>query len=130
MGPKAENIEEYFSWFSPEIQNQLGQIRKAIKEVLPEAIEVISYHMPAFKTTEVLIYYAAMKNHIGFYPTNSAVSEFKEALKPFKTSKGAIQIPYNEKLPLKLIQDIAIFRKEEAKVRTEQKLKTKQKRGQ
>lgn len=130
MGPKAENIEEYFSWFSPEIQNQLGQIRKAIKEVLPEATEVISYHMPAFKTTEVLVYYAAMKNHIGFYPTNSAVSEFKEALKPFKTSKGAIQIPYNEKLPLKLIQDIAIFRKEEAKARAEQKLKIKQKRGQ
>ncbi|HAZ25179.1 MAG TPA: hypothetical protein DCY95_11625, partial [Algoriphagus sp.] len=68
MGPKAENIEEYFSWFPPEIQNQLGQIRKAIKEVLPEATEVISYHMPAFKTTEVLVYYAAMKNHIGFYP--------------------------------------------------------------
>jgi uncharacterized protein YdhG (YjbR/CyaY superfamily) len=71
MGPKAESIEEYFSWFPIEKQEKLQQIRQTLKEVLPEAKEVISYHMPAFKPSEVLVYYAAMKNHLGFYPTAS-----------------------------------------------------------
>lgn len=110
MNPKPSSIEEYFSWFSPEIQLKLQQIRNTLKEALPEAQEVISYHMPAFKTTEVLVYYAAAKNHIGFYPTNSGVSEFKKELEPYKTSKGAIQFPLEQPLPLDLIKDIALFR--------------------
>lgn len=110
MNPKPSSIEEYFSWFSPEIQIKLKQIRNTLKEALPDAQEVVSYHMPAFKTTEVLIYYAAAKNHIGFYPTNSGVSEFKKELEPYKTSKGAIQFPLDQPLPLDLIAAIATFR--------------------
>jgi uncharacterized protein YdhG (YjbR/CyaY superfamily) len=71
MNPKPSTLKEYFSRFSPEIQEKLQQIRQTLKEVLPEAKEVISYHMPAFKPSEVLVYYAAMKNHLGFYPTAS-----------------------------------------------------------
>lgn len=110
MNPKPSSIEEYFSWFSPEIQLKLQQIRETLREALPEAEEVISYHMPAFRTTEVLVYYAAAKNHIGFYPTNSGVSEFKNELDPYQTSKGAIQFPLSQPLPLDLIKDIALFR--------------------
>jgi uncharacterized protein YdhG (YjbR/CyaY superfamily) len=110
MNPKPSSIEEYFSWFSPEIQVMLQQIRDTLRIALPEAKEVISYHMPAFKTTEVLVYYAAAKNHIGFYPTNSGVSEFKKELESYQTSKGAIQFPYSKPLPLDLIKDIALFR--------------------
>ncbi len=114
MNPKPSSIEEYFSWFPKEIQDKLQKIREVLKKSVPEATEVISYHMPAIKTTEVLVYYAAMKNHLGFYPTGKPIEEFKEELKDFKTSKGAIQIPYDQDLPLKLISDIAIFRKEQA----------------
>ena len=110
MGPKAENIEEYFSWFPPEIQNQLGQIRKAIKEVLPEATEVISYHMPAFKTTEVLVYYAAMKNHIGFYPAPEGMEEFDRELTAYKKGKGSVQFPFDQPIPFDLIARITAFR--------------------
>ncbi|SHO60900.1 iron chaperone [Algoriphagus zhangzhouensis] len=123
MNPKPSSIEEYFSWFSPEIQSKLQEIRSILKKTLPDAKEVISYHMPAFKTSEVLVYYAAMKNHLGFYPTNSGVSEFKEELKGFVTSKGAIQIPYDIPLPEKLIRDIAIFRQAEAEDRKAKKSK-------
>lgn len=123
MNPKPSSIEEYFSWFSPEIQSKLQEIRTILKKALPDAKEVISYHMPAFKTSEVLVYYAAMKNHLGFYPTNSGVSEFKEELKGFVTSKGAIQIPYDIPLPEKLISDIAIFRQAEAEDRLAKKSK-------
>lgn len=121
MNPKPSSIEEYISWFPPEIQEKLRIIRETLKKAVPEATEVISYHMPAIKTTEVLVYYAAMKNHLGYYPTNQPIEEFKKELEGFHTSKGAIQIPYSVDLPLKLIADIAIFRKEMAKQNAELK---------
>jgi uncharacterized protein YdhG (YjbR/CyaY superfamily) len=123
MNPKPTSVEEYFSWFSPEIQAKLQQIRDTLRAALPEAKEVISYHMPAFKTTEVLVYYAAAKSHLGYYPTNSGVEEFKKELAEYVTSKGAIQFPYDRELPLDLIAQIAQFRAEEAKFRAELKKK-------
>lgn len=125
MNPKPNSIEEYFSWFSPEIQSKLQLIRETLKKAVPEAKEVISYHMPAFKTTEVLVHYAAQKHHIGYYPTNQPMEVFKKELEGFVTSKGAIQIPYDVELPLKLISDIAIFRREMAKEKHEAKVLNK-----
>jgi uncharacterized protein YdhG (YjbR/CyaY superfamily) len=110
MNPKPESVDQYLSWFSGEIRERLELIRELLKRELPEAQEVISYSMPAFKTSEVLIYYAAAKSHIGLYPTNSGVSEFKKELEPYHTSKGAIQFPHSKPLPLDLIADIAKFR--------------------
>lgn len=110
MNPKPESVDQYFSWFSGEILERLQRIRDVLKSEIPEAKEVISYHMPALKTTEVLVYYAVAKNHIGLYPTNSGVSEFKKELEPYQTSKGAIQFPHDHPLPLDLIADIAKFR--------------------
>ncbi|MCZ8134645.1 MAG: DUF1801 domain-containing protein [Algoriphagus sp.] len=123
MNLKPTSVEEYFSWFSPEIQAKLQQIRDTLRAALPEAKEVISYHMPAFKTTEVLVYYAAAKSHLGYYPTNSGVEEFKKELADYVTSKGAIQFPYDRELPLDLMAQIAQFRAEEAKFRAELKKK-------
>ncbi len=123
MNPKPTSVEEYFSWFPPDIQAKLHQIREALRIALPDAKEVISYHMPAFKTTEVLVYYAAAKSHLGYYPTSSGVEEFKKELAGYVTSKGAIQFPYDKELPLELITDIAQFRAEEAKFRAEMKKK-------
>lgn len=123
MNPKPTSVEEYFSWFTPEIQAKLQQIRDTLRVALPEAKEVISYHMPAFKTTEVLVYFAAAKSHLGYYPTNSGVEEFKKELAEYVTSKGAIQFPYERELPLELIAQIAQFRAEEAKHRAQLKKK-------
>lgn len=123
MNPKPTSVEEYFSWFPPEIQSKLRQIQETLRAALPGAKEVISYHMPAFKTTEVLVYFAAAKNHLGYYPTNSGVEEFKKELAEYVTSKGAIQFPYDKELPLELIAEIAQFRAEQAKHRAELKKK-------
>jgi uncharacterized protein YdhG (YjbR/CyaY superfamily) len=123
MNPKPTSVEEYFSWFPPEIQSKLRQIQETLRAVLPDAKEVISYHMPAFKTTEVLVFYAAAKNHLGYYPTNSGVEEFKKELAEYVTSKGAIQFPYDKELPLDLIAQIAQFRAEQAKYQAELKKK-------
>lgn len=110
MNPKPESVDQYLSWFSGEIKERLELIRETLKREIPEAKEVISYHMPAFKTTEVLVYFAAAKNHLGFYPTNTGVTEFKKGLEGFQTSKGAIQFPHNKPLPMDLIVAIAQFR--------------------
>ena len=125
MNPKPNSIQEYFSWFPPEIQAKLQQMREILRGALPEAQEVISYHMPAFKTSEVLVYYAAAKKHLGFYPTGSGVEQFKSGLVGYQTSKGAIQFPYNHDLPEQLIVAIAQFRAKAAVEKVEGKKKLK-----
>ncbi len=107
---KFKNIDEYHAMFPPEVQEQLEKLRKIIKESAPHAEETISYNMPAFKTSKVLVYYAAYKNHIGFYPTSQPITVFKEELTKYKTSKGAIQFPLNKSFPAALIKKIVKFR--------------------
>ena len=123
MNPKPNSIQEYFSWFPPEIQAKLQQMREILRQALPKAEEVISYHMPAFKTSEVLVYYAAAKSHLGYYPTASGVINFKEELAGYVTSKGAIQFQYGEDLPEQVISEIAQFRAQEALERAAAKKK-------
>lgn len=106
-------IEEYFASFPKEVQNKLSQIRKVLREAVPEAEEVISYNMPAIKFKKVLVYYAANKKHIGYYPTASGVEAFKEELTPYNPSKGTIRFSLEEPLPFDLIKVIAEFRFEE-----------------
>ena len=66
--------------------------------------------MPAFKQEGILVYFAAFKNHYGFFPTASPIIVFKKELLPYKTSKGAIQFPADKPLPVKLIQAIVKYR--------------------
>lgn len=124
MNPKPQSVDEYFSWFSGETLERLQLIRELLKREVPEAKEVISYSMPAVKTSEVLVYYAVAKNHIGLYPTNSGVSEFKKELETYQTSKGAIQFPHDRPLPLDLIADIVQFRFFEVEAKPKKKKKS------
>jgi uncharacterized protein YdhG (YjbR/CyaY superfamily) len=84
-----------------------------IKTVLPEAQEKISYGMPCFHRKQNVVYFAAFKNHIGFYPTASGVKAFEQELVGLKFSKGAIQFSLDKPIPKELIQKIVLFRLEE-----------------
>ncbi|MBS3945632.1 MAG: DUF1801 domain-containing protein [Melioribacter sp.] len=111
MKIKFTDVEEYLSVFPEEIIELLQTLRTAIKEAAPEAEEVISYNMPAYRYHGILVYFAAYKNHIGFYPGSSLINEvFKKDLVKYKTSKGTIQFPLDQQLPIKLIQKIVRFR--------------------
>jgi uncharacterized protein YdhG (YjbR/CyaY superfamily) len=110
---KFTSVEEYISKFPEDIQKILQQIRAAIKKAAPKSVELISYGMPAFKQNKVLVYFAVGKNHIGFYPTPNPIKVFSKELKGYKTSKGAIQFPLDEKIPLTLISKITKFRVKE-----------------
>lgn len=108
-----KTIDEYIAHCPVEIQNRLKEVRKVIKEIVPDAEERISYQMPAFFQNGVLVYFGAQKNHLGFYPTGSGVEHFKSELGGYSFSKGAIQFPYDKPLPVELIQRITRFRLEE-----------------
>jgi uncharacterized protein YdhG (YjbR/CyaY superfamily) len=110
---KADNIDEYIAGFPEKTGKKLEQIRKAIKQSAPLAEEVISYSMPAFRQNGILVYFAAFKNHIGFFPASSGKEAFKKELSAYKGGKGTVQFPLDKPLPLKLIQRIVRFRVEE-----------------
>ncbi len=103
-------IDEYITGFPADVRRKLREVRSAIKKTAPNAIENISYRMPGFVYNGSLVWFAALKNHIGFYPTSSGIREFEDELKKYKYSKGAIQFPIDEPIPLILITKIVKFR--------------------
>jgi uncharacterized protein YdhG (YjbR/CyaY superfamily) len=107
------DIEKYIESFPKNIQILLKKLRETIIKAAPEGEELISYKMPAYKMQNVLVWYAAYKNHIGLYPKSSPILFFKNELSVYKTSKGAIQFPIDKPLPIKLITKIVQFRHEE-----------------
>jgi len=109
-GIKFKTVDEYFSTFPDNTRRILESVQKTIKQAAPHAKEVISYNMPAFKAHGVLVYYAAYKGHIGFYPTSLPIEVFKSELSSYKYSKGAIQFPIGEPMPLDLISRMVQFR--------------------
>jgi uncharacterized protein YdhG (YjbR/CyaY superfamily) len=119
----ARTIDEYISHFPSDIQEILLRIRGIIKEAAPEAKEKISYQMPAFDLYGSLVYFAAFKNHIGFYPTPSGISAFRDELSVYSSSKGAVQFPLDKPIPYELISRIVKFRVEENKLKAEEKPK-------
>lgn len=107
---KASTVDEYIQLFAPEVQERLQLLRSTIREAAPEAKEVISYGMPAYKMNGILVYFAGYKNHIGFYPTGSGIKAFEQVLAGFKWSKGAVQFAHKEALPLELVSEMVKYR--------------------
>lgn len=109
-GIKFKTVDEYFSSLPAGTREILEVMRSTIKQEAPIAREVISYNMPAFKAHGVLVYYAAHQGHIGFYPTSTPIEVFKSELSAYKFSKGAIQFPIDNPLPVDLIRRMVKFR--------------------
>jgi uncharacterized protein YdhG (YjbR/CyaY superfamily) len=107
---KPKNIDDYISGFPEATQKLLQQVRDIIKQTVPQAEEVISYGLPAFKTEYMLVWFAAFKNHIGFYPVHWENKALKEDLSTFKGTKSSVHFPLDQPLPLELISKIVILR--------------------
>src|SRR5437867_1382546 len=90
---KFKTINEYIRTFPKDVRNILGKLRQTIKQAAPEAKERISYQIPTFTFHGNLVHFAAWKDHIGFYPTSSAIKAFKKELSPYKGAKGSVQFP-------------------------------------
>ncbi len=118
---KPANIEAYIAQFSPEVQEQLQNLRRIIQNAAPEATERISYGIPTFYMQGNLVHFAAWKAHIGLYPAPDAIAMFGKQLAGFAISKGAVHLPLNEPLPVRLIEQIVQFRVAENRKKKEVK---------
>ena len=108
---EMNEIEKYIQQFPSDVQEILNNIRTLIKEVAPKSEESISYGMPAYKSDKKpLVYFAAFKNHIGFYATPSGHSHFKNELSKYKQGKGSVQFPLDKPIPYNLIEQIVKYR--------------------
>ncbi len=108
-GKAPETVEEYIFAQDEGIRDQLRNVRQVLVSRLPDAKEKISWSMPTYWKDHNIIHFAAQKKHIGLYPGPEAVAFFSEKLDQagLKYSKGSIQIPYSDELPLELIAEIA-----------------------
>jgi uncharacterized protein YdhG (YjbR/CyaY superfamily) len=102
-----KNFEEYLASVPAPARGALKQMRAAIRSAAPaEAVEIISYGIPAFKHKRVLVWYAAFSKHCSLFPTAAVIETFKEELKGFVISKGTIQFPTDKPLPTALIKRV------------------------
>jgi len=113
MDRSFETIDEYIASLPSDVQAVLQQLRKTIRNAAPKAEEGISYRMPVFKLNGVLVWFAAFKDHVGFFPRESAIEAFKDKLSEYDTSKGTIRFPLGKPIPVGLINEIVRFRVKE-----------------
>jgi uncharacterized protein YdhG (YjbR/CyaY superfamily) len=111
MKAAYQTVEEYIGDFPAEVHGILVKIRAIVKENAPDAVESISYGMPAYKANgKPLVYFAAFKKHIGLYATPSGHGEFAGELSRYKQGKGSVQFPLSEPIPYELIGRMVAFR--------------------
>lgn len=111
MNLEILDVDAYIEQHEPPIKEYLTAMRNTIKAAAPEAVESISYGMPAYKFKgKPLVYFAAQKKHMGFYATPNGHEAFTKELKKYKQGKGSVQFPFNEPMPLDLVSQMTKFR--------------------
>ena len=107
---KPETVDDYIAGQPENVKYILSKVQSVIREAAPDAIEKISWQMPTYWQGESLIHFCAHKNHFGIYPGLVERIPFQERISGYKTSKGAIQFPYNKPIDYELIADITRWR--------------------
>ena len=129
LSMKFNSVDQYIHSLPPQSKAKMIELRALIKKTVPDAEELISYNMPSFNYYSRLVYYAAFKSHIGFYPMASGITAFEKEISKFKWAKGSVQFPIDKPLPTSLIIKIIRFRVKENKEKYELKaLKVKSKK--
>ena len=119
--PTPNDIGAYISQFPADVQKVLQKVRETIRSAAPEAKEVISYQMPAFRQRNILVYFAAWKKHIGLYPPITGDAAIEKALAKYAGPKGNLQFPFDEPIPYDLIRRIVRLRVRQDREKTETK---------
>ena len=122
---KAIDINSYISHFPADVQAILQKVRATISSAAPDAKEVISYMMPAFKQHGILVYFAAWKKHIGLYPPITGEKVVEKAVARYAGPKGNLQFPLDEPIPYDLIERIVKLRVEQDSAKAAAKRKKK-----
>jgi uncharacterized protein YdhG (YjbR/CyaY superfamily) len=116
-------IDAYIAACAPEARPVLEQIRAAVRAAAPEAVETIKYRMPTFTLNGNLVYFAAFKTHIGFYPPVGGPATLKKALARYAGPKNSLKFPLAEPMPYELIRRIVAQRVKENAAKARAKTK-------
>lgn len=111
---RPKSVTEYINAAGKDARGKLRRMRACIRASAPGAKEELKWGMPAYSYRRILVTFAAYKNHIGFYPTPSAVKEFADDLAGFATAKATIRFPLEKPLPLALVRKVTAFRVRES----------------
>ena len=107
----AKNVDDYIAGYKGLTRQRLEQMRATILKTAPDAVESISYGMPAYKqNNKPLVYFAGFAKHIGLYATPNGHEKFKKQFAPYKQGKGSVQLPHDQPLPLELVASVVRFR--------------------
>lgn len=115
--PGSASIDQYISAAPPVVRPILKEIRRTIRTAAPEAEEVISYRMPAFRLHGIVIYFAAFKHHIGVFPPVQGDARLQKALAPYAGPKGNLRFPLDRPIPYALIRRIVVQRVKQNRAR-------------
>ncbi len=107
---RPEDIDSYIARFPADVQAILRKVRATIRQAAPQAKEMISYMMPAFRQHGILVYFAAWKEHIGLYPPVAGDKALEKAVARFAGPKGNLQFPLDESIPYDLIERVVRLR--------------------
>ncbi len=112
MAEQYSSVDEYIELFEPDTRDKMRRLRACVRVAAPEASEKISWRMPTFYLNGNLVHFAGFKKHIGFYPGDGGIRAFEArfAAMGLKYSKGGVQFPLSEPLPLALVEEIVRFR--------------------
>jgi uncharacterized protein YdhG (YjbR/CyaY superfamily) len=105
-----KDFDDYADRFPREVQQLLRKMRLTIRKAAPKAAEKISYGIPAFTFNGMLVWFAAFRGHMGFYPGAGAVATFKKELSAYKRAKGSVQFPLDQPLPLAVVSRMVKYR--------------------
>lgn len=111
------SVEDYLAAATYDVEPRLLEMRRVVREALPDAEETISHNVPAYRQHGVdVVQIAGSADHtsLNFFPTAGAFARFDAELAAYSTSKSAVRFPLDEPLPLELIGAIARFRLDEA----------------
>ena len=123
--PVPKDIDTYIADCPRDIQAKMQKLRATIQKAAPEAKETISYCMPAFKFHGALVYFAAFKEHIGFYPGSYALRQFGRELAAYEKAKGTVRFYFDQPIPYRVIARIVKLRVKENLVKAAAKAKRK-----
>ena len=119
-------IDAYIAAFPPKVRAILKKVRATVRKAAPDAVEVISYRMPALKQRGILIYYAGFAHHVGLYPPIRGDAALLSRAAPYANEKGNLRFPYDEEIPYALIADLTRLRaRQDAAKATKRKAATR-----
>lgn len=112
---KPTTVDEYINSFSGEQKAKLIELRKIIREALPNTDEALKWGSPATldKDGMILVAFSGHKNHMNLVATPSTKEALQAELSDYETGKGSVKLSYDKPVPAELIEKFVLYRAKE-----------------